>query len=196
MCPAPGAALTAWRAGARAVSAPKATPAGSRSCDWRWIISPPVWMKSSSGKPRACSTIPGRLATAIWASTTAGRTDAISGHATAGIKAGWSAGAPDGEPSLCWPPSTLANACIPAAASSLRMWIASSHSNDIAFARRAISLVWQATGIDLETDFLADLALPRSSRTGRSGADLYRLLPPVGKELLPGRKPRSAGQVA
>jgi alpha-amylase/alpha-mannosidase (GH57 family) len=68
--------------------------------------------------------------------------------------------------------------------------------NDIAFARRAISLVWQATGIDLETDFLADLAIPRSSRTGRTGADLYRLLPPVGKELLPVRRSRSAGQVA
>jgi hypothetical protein len=68
--------------------------------------------------------------------------------------------------------------------------------NDIAFARRAISLVWQATGIDLESDFLVDLALPRSSRTGRSGADLYRLLPPVEKDLLPGRKSQPGGQVA
>jgi alpha-amylase/alpha-mannosidase (GH57 family) len=59
--------------------------------------------------------------------------------------------------------------------------------NDIAFARRAISLVWQATGIDLEADFLRDLAAPHSWRTGVSGADLYRHLPEVGAGLLPPR---------
>jgi alpha-amylase/alpha-mannosidase (GH57 family) len=59
--------------------------------------------------------------------------------------------------------------------------------NDIAFARRAISLVWQTTGIDLEADFLRDLATTHSWRTGVSGADLYRQLPEVGADLLPPR---------
>jgi Domain of unknown function (DUF3536)/Glycosyl hydrolase family 57 len=57
--------------------------------------------------------------------------------------------------------------------------------NDVAFARRAISLVWQATGIDLETDFVRDLAEAHSWRTGLSGADIYRQLPPVAPQLLP-----------
>ncbi|MFI5274360.1 MAG: DUF3536 domain-containing protein, partial [Ktedonobacterales bacterium] len=58
--------------------------------------------------------------------------------------------------------------------------------NDIAFARRAISLVWQATGVDLEAEFVRDLAAARSWCTALTGADLYRQLPPVGATLLPG----------
>ncbi len=57
--------------------------------------------------------------------------------------------------------------------------------NDIAFARRAISLVWQATRQNLQSDFVADLAAARSWRNGLSGADLYAQLPPVSPELLP-----------
>jgi alpha-amylase/alpha-mannosidase (GH57 family) len=57
--------------------------------------------------------------------------------------------------------------------------------NDIALARRAISLVWQATHIDLQAAFLADLAQARSGRTGRTGADLYRDLPPASEGALP-----------
>jgi hypothetical protein len=57
--------------------------------------------------------------------------------------------------------------------------------NDIAFARRAISLMWQALGIDLQHDFLEDLQVAKSWRTAITGADLYRQLPPVAPELLP-----------
>jgi alpha-amylase/alpha-mannosidase (GH57 family) len=57
--------------------------------------------------------------------------------------------------------------------------------NDIAFARRAISLYWQATREDLQTGFLADLAQARSWRTGLTGADLYRQFPAVSSDLLP-----------
>jgi len=57
--------------------------------------------------------------------------------------------------------------------------------NNIAFARRAISLYWEAARIDLQAAFLADLAEARSWRTGVSGADLYRRLPPVRQNLLP-----------
>src|SRR5579863_2150227 len=57
--------------------------------------------------------------------------------------------------------------------------------NNIAFARRAISLVWQAVGIDLQNDFLVDLQAARSERTGYTGADLYGQLPVVREELLP-----------
>jgi Domain of unknown function (DUF3536)/Glycosyl hydrolase family 57 len=57
--------------------------------------------------------------------------------------------------------------------------------NDIAFARRAISLAWQATGVDLQQAFVKDLEATRSSRTGLSGADLYRQLPVVNPGLLP-----------
>lgn len=46
--------------------------------------------------------------------------------------------------------------------------------NNIAFARRAISLLWQALGIDLESGFLADLRAAKSWRTKATGADLYR----------------------
>ncbi len=56
--------------------------------------------------------------------------------------------------------------------------------NDIAFARRAISLAWQATGEDLQESFLRDLAHTRSELTGRTGADLYCALP-VAPELPP-----------
>jgi Domain of unknown function (DUF3536)/Glycosyl hydrolase family 57 len=57
--------------------------------------------------------------------------------------------------------------------------------NDIAFTRRAVSLLWQATGHDLQQDLLRDLAEARSWRTGRTGADLYRSLPVVPANLLP-----------
>lgn len=57
--------------------------------------------------------------------------------------------------------------------------------NNIAFARRAISLVWEALGIDLQQDFLHDLAVVQDKRADATGADLYRQLPIVKKELLP-----------
>lgn len=57
--------------------------------------------------------------------------------------------------------------------------------NDIAFARRAISLAWQATQTDLQTAFLAQLAEARSWRTGRTAADIYRDLPDVPVDALP-----------
>jgi hypothetical protein len=60
--------------------------------------------------------------------------------------------------------------------------------NDIAFGRRAISLVWQTTHESLQAAFIADLARARSWRTGLTGADLYRQLPPVGRDLLPPKK--------
>jgi len=57
--------------------------------------------------------------------------------------------------------------------------------NDIAFARRAISLTWQALGIDLQRDFLRDLVRAKSWRTGLTGVDLYHQLPVVQEGLLP-----------
>lgn len=57
--------------------------------------------------------------------------------------------------------------------------------NDIAFARRAISLTWQALGIDLQHGFVQDLALASSWRAGVTGADLYKQLPIVKKSFLP-----------
>ncbi len=57
--------------------------------------------------------------------------------------------------------------------------------NDIAFARRAVSLVWQAAHIDLARDFVRDLAAAKSWRTGITGADAYHQLPPVSGDLLP-----------
>lgn len=60
--------------------------------------------------------------------------------------------------------------------------------NDIAFARRAISLVWQATHRDLQADFVADLQAARSWRTGVTGADLYRGLPALAHDQLPALK--------
>ena len=57
--------------------------------------------------------------------------------------------------------------------------------NDIAFARRAISLHWQALGIDLQRGFLEDLSKARSWRRPLSGADLYRQLSIKPQGLLP-----------
>ncbi len=57
--------------------------------------------------------------------------------------------------------------------------------NNIAFARRAISLTWQALGIDLQSDFVQDLRKARSWRTGLTGTDLYQQLPVVKRGLLP-----------
>ena len=57
--------------------------------------------------------------------------------------------------------------------------------NDIAFARRAISLYWQALGVDLQVDFLRDLRAAKSWRTLLTGADMYRQLPAVAADLLP-----------
>jgi alpha-amylase/alpha-mannosidase (GH57 family) len=57
--------------------------------------------------------------------------------------------------------------------------------NDIAFARRAISLIWQALGIDLQRDFVQDLKAAKSWRTGVTGEDLYGQLPVVQPGLLP-----------
>lgn len=57
--------------------------------------------------------------------------------------------------------------------------------NDIAFARRAISLTWQALGIDLQRDFLRDLHAAKSWRTGLHGDELYKQLPVVPQAALP-----------
>lgn len=58
--------------------------------------------------------------------------------------------------------------------------------NNIAFARRAISLIWQALGIDLQTDFVNDLREVRSWRAPTlTGADVYRQLPVVREDQLP-----------
>jgi hypothetical protein len=57
--------------------------------------------------------------------------------------------------------------------------------NNIAFARRAISLIWQATGIDLQSAFVKDLQSVRSWRTDSSGADIYHQLPTLAQDWLP-----------
>ena len=57
--------------------------------------------------------------------------------------------------------------------------------NDIAFARRAISLVWQATEVDLQAEFLRAVAQARSGRNGLTGADLYHGLSRQGAGVLP-----------
>jgi alpha-amylase/alpha-mannosidase (GH57 family) len=57
--------------------------------------------------------------------------------------------------------------------------------NDIAFARRAISLTWQALGTDLQRDFVNDLRTAKSWRSKLNGADLYQRLPVVPQGLLP-----------
>ena len=57
--------------------------------------------------------------------------------------------------------------------------------NDIAFARRAISLFWQALGVDLQHNFLQDLQSVKSGRTKATGAALYQQLPVVKTGLLP-----------
>jgi alpha-amylase/alpha-mannosidase (GH57 family) len=49
--------------------------------------------------------------------------------------------------------------------------------NNIAFAHRAISLIWQALGIDLQRDFVHDLQFTKSWRSQLTGADLYKQLP-------------------
>lgn len=57
--------------------------------------------------------------------------------------------------------------------------------NNIGFARRSISLIWQALGVDLQTAFLRDLAATRSWRCRLSGVDAYHQLPVVSPALLP-----------
>ncbi len=57
--------------------------------------------------------------------------------------------------------------------------------NDIAFARRSISLYWQAVGIDLQTDFLKNLRSAKSWRSVLNGAEIYRQLPVVDAGVLP-----------
>jgi hypothetical protein len=57
--------------------------------------------------------------------------------------------------------------------------------NDIGFARRAISLYWQALNVDLQTNFLDDLRQTKSWRSGLSGLNIYRQLPVVAAGLLP-----------
>ncbi|GCE48216.1 DUF3536 domain-containing protein [Thermosporothrix hazakensis] len=57
--------------------------------------------------------------------------------------------------------------------------------NCIAFARRAISLIWEATGIDLQQEFVSDLRQTKSWRSGVTGAYLYRQLPVVSAWKLP-----------
>lgn len=57
--------------------------------------------------------------------------------------------------------------------------------NNIAFARRAISLVWQALGIDLQPGFVNELEAVKSSPSPLTGADIYRQLPVVRTDQLP-----------
>ena len=61
--------------------------------------------------------------------------------------------------------------------------------NDIAFARRAISLMWEATGVDLQSDFLQSVALARSGRVSLAGADIYHALPRLKASALPAAQP-------
>ncbi len=57
--------------------------------------------------------------------------------------------------------------------------------NDINYARCAISHIWQALQLDLQTDFLADLTLAQSWRRPLTGAQIYHQLPRVTTDLLP-----------
>lgn len=57
--------------------------------------------------------------------------------------------------------------------------------NNIAFARKAISLTWQATGIDLQQTFLADLAAVKSARGTVTGAAIYLGLSRLTEKQLP-----------
>ena len=57
--------------------------------------------------------------------------------------------------------------------------------NDISFARRAISLMWEATGADLQADFLRDVAQARSGLASVTGADLYHSLSRLAARTLP-----------
>ncbi|MDE3229368.1 MAG: DUF3536 domain-containing protein [Chloroflexota bacterium] len=64
--------------------------------------------------------------------------------------------------------------------------------NDIAFARRAISLIWQTAHVDLQADFLRDIAQAHSGRTRLTGADIYHNLAPTPAHTLPPLLPTSA----
>ena len=57
--------------------------------------------------------------------------------------------------------------------------------NNIAFARRAIGLIWQALDIDLQPEFVLELQAAKSWRNSLTGADIYRQLPVVSREQLP-----------
>ncbi len=57
--------------------------------------------------------------------------------------------------------------------------------NNIAFARRSISLIWQALGIDLQPGFVSELRAVKSWRVPLTGADVYRQLPIIGSNQLP-----------
>ncbi|HLX56364.1 MAG TPA: DUF3536 domain-containing protein [Ktedonobacteraceae bacterium] len=58
--------------------------------------------------------------------------------------------------------------------------------NNIAFARRSISLVWQALGIDLQPNFVSDLRAVKSWRVPNlTGAQVYQQLPIVRPDQLP-----------
>jgi hypothetical protein len=57
--------------------------------------------------------------------------------------------------------------------------------NNIAFARRAISLIWKALDIDLQSEFVSDLQKAKSWHTSLTGADMYRQLPVVRTDQLP-----------
>ena len=57
--------------------------------------------------------------------------------------------------------------------------------NNIAFARRAISLAWQALGVDLQSDFVSELEAVKSSPSPLTGAEMYRQLPVVRPDQLP-----------
>jgi alpha-amylase/alpha-mannosidase (GH57 family) len=68
--------------------------------------------------------------------------------------------------------------------------------NNIAFARRAISLMWQATATDLQSDFLLAVARSRSWRTGLTGADTYLGLSRLAGDALPPRESASVGDAS
>ena len=57
--------------------------------------------------------------------------------------------------------------------------------NNIAFARRAISLTWQALCIDLQPELISELQAVKSWRVPLTGSDLYRQLPVLRPEQLP-----------
>jgi len=57
--------------------------------------------------------------------------------------------------------------------------------NNIAFARRSISLIWKALDIDLQSEFVSDLQKAKSWHTSLTGADMYRQLPVVRTDQLP-----------
>jgi hypothetical protein len=57
--------------------------------------------------------------------------------------------------------------------------------NDINYARCAISHIWRALRVDLQSDFVRDLARSQSWRRPISGDMIYRALPPVAPDFLP-----------